>query len=1513
AATCSLNNCVSALSASATVTVASGGTPVAPPLISGTATICNGQSTVLSATNCAGVVSWSNGMTGTSISVNPSASTDYTATCFDGTCTSNNSNIITVTVNAYPSITTHPKNDADCNGNSVSFSVTASSVSGYQWQRKVPNGTFMDIPNAISNTLTVSNVGSSTDPNQTEYRVVLSNGTCSVTSTAAVLTVNSVVGSLADQTICDGANASFNLNNVVVSGNIQGYQWQKRIGTSGTWNDIAGATTTTLTINAATNADEQYYRCKVTFTAGSSTCARYTTEDDSNGAKLTVLVASTPNIGGTNAVCLGRSTTLTANNCDGTIAWSSGQTTPSITVSPTSNTSYTVSCTSSQCGFNVSSAPYLVTVNSTPQPEIITYDVISPATLTFAARITVPNATLMWYNRASGGTGTTTAPSFTAVGTYSYWVTQTNPITGCESARLPIIAKVLDYFRITQQPTNQVDCRGNSVFFGVVAVGPNPSFTYQWQRKRPNEPDFVNLVEEGNGIRGWYARTMAISNVGDDNNPNQTQYRCIISSGGQVLTSEISTLTVNSLTGSMPNLGICVGETNEFNLQNYFTITGNVLSYQWQTRPGTSGAWTNLSDGNGISGSTSSALKFIKATYEQGVYYRCLVKFNTQGFECTEPTDAAKLIVSGFPPAPSVSNVFYCQNSNAVRLKVDSPTQNLVWYSQETGGVGASTAPTPNTSIAGVFKYYVSDRTDEGCESPRAVINVEVGALPPAPKNTTITPINEGNVLTFSAEGTPVENQILRWYTSPTITTFSTTAPTFTTVGTYTRYVAQVSAFGCVGPRTGITATIIPSLKFTKQPLSQADCDGNSITFSITATAPSTFTYQWQRQKPNETSFIDIANETSASLKISDIGSNADPHLTKYRCVIKDDKNTAISEEAVLTVNAIAGILPTMSLCDGKVMKLSFSGLTVTGTVAAYQWQKKQGSSYIDIPTNTAGVAVINEIGTYRGKISFVVDKNTTCSRNTDDLKVEVKPTPVAPQVSNQNVCLNTPFDITKAVNVNNNLLWYESAIDTTADKTTPKVDVSKLGKVSYFVSQISAFGCESEQKSFDVVVSAIPEKPIISDLTYCRNAPSLALAATTSSQNQVVWYASLTAKDAFNQTPIPNTKLDGETVYFAAAKSVAGCESERVPLKVSVSPCIANFTNNFNNCLQVSADSVKGNQWFDLYDAAGRLYASVNPNGLNLGKVSISIRHYGRGSAAIPTTKNETKLMARYVDFQSSVLDEFPTPVSLRIYYLNEELSEYKTATNLPNLTINDFNIVHYDGVREDCGFENNDNFLEGNSYVIYKNVVGNQLAKDFFYLQFDVNEFSENAATANDFTEISFNGKETETQTVQLNWQSKFEVKAEKYILERSADCKNFVQIAEVKANGAASSYENTDFQPLAGKSCYRLVYIDKDGTKKYLDVIDVNFTSTTPICSVFPNPWNKGDEISLYLRNIKEKEIKLYDMLGQTYSFDMNQEASKIIKIRPDVHLSKGIHFLVVVGEDGKKCVQKVVINP
>ena len=50
-------------------------------------------------------------------------------------------------------------------------------------------------------------------------------------------------------------------------------------------------------------------------------------------------------IDGPETICTGTSAPLTATNCTGTLKWSTGETTPSITVSPTSATTYYVTCT----------------------------------------------------------------------------------------------------------------------------------------------------------------------------------------------------------------------------------------------------------------------------------------------------------------------------------------------------------------------------------------------------------------------------------------------------------------------------------------------------------------------------------------------------------------------------------------------------------------------------------------------------------------------------------------------------------------------------------------------------------------------------------------------------------------------------------------------------------------------------------------------------------------------------------------------------------------------------------------------------------------------------------------------------------------------------------------------------------------------------------------------------------------------------------------------------------------
>ena len=92
--------------------------------------------------------------------------------------------------NAAPAvITSQPLDRAVVVGSAASFTVVASSATAYQWQRSTDGGTsFADVPsaNAASYTTAVTVLAD----NNTRYRVVVSGAANSVTSSAALLTVN---------------------------------------------------------------------------------------------------------------------------------------------------------------------------------------------------------------------------------------------------------------------------------------------------------------------------------------------------------------------------------------------------------------------------------------------------------------------------------------------------------------------------------------------------------------------------------------------------------------------------------------------------------------------------------------------------------------------------------------------------------------------------------------------------------------------------------------------------------------------------------------------------------------------------------------------------------------------------------------------------------------------------------------------------------------------------------------------------------------------------------------------------------------------------------------------------------------------------------------------------------------------------------------------------------------------------------------------------------------------------
>ena len=134
----------------------------APTIISNKTLICGNEQATLTANNCTGLVTWSNGATGNTTVVTLTETTKFTAFCTTGSCISANSNSVEIVVGAPNKPTITCRTSSICLGETIS--ITATGCTGtIQWSNGASGGVLEVIPDATgSYTYTAtckSNVG----------------------------------------------------------------------------------------------------------------------------------------------------------------------------------------------------------------------------------------------------------------------------------------------------------------------------------------------------------------------------------------------------------------------------------------------------------------------------------------------------------------------------------------------------------------------------------------------------------------------------------------------------------------------------------------------------------------------------------------------------------------------------------------------------------------------------------------------------------------------------------------------------------------------------------------------------------------------------------------------------------------------------------------------------------------------------------------------------------------------------------------------------------------------------------------------------------------------------------------------------------------------------------------------------------------------------------------------------------------------------------------------------------
>ncbi|GGB68909.1 hypothetical protein GCM10007424_06090 [Flavobacterium suaedae] len=288
-------------------------------------------------------------------------------------------------------------------------------------------------------------------------------------------------------------------------------------------------------------------------------------------------------------------------------------------------------------------------------------------------------------------------------------------------------------------------------------------------------------------------------------------------------------------------------------------------------------------------------------------------------YEWSTPFCSSTIVINyagGDVPAPLVTDVNYCTGDIATVLSADILTDHTaIWYADETGGTPLAEAPTPDTSVAGITTYYVSQLSNNGCESPRAAITVTVTEMPVAD---ILPDVNECGVYTL-----PALSANNNYYTGSGGTGDMLTAGNEITTDQTIYIYAEVAGTNC-NDESSFSITIINTPAPTVTDVNY--CQGTAAT-ALTADVLANHTAIWYT---DETGGTPLSEAPTPDTSVAGI-------TTYY--VSQSETNGCESTRVPLTVTIIAmpqaDLINNQTACDSYILPaLSANNNYYTGTGA---------------------------------------------------------------------------------------------------------------------------------------------------------------------------------------------------------------------------------------------------------------------------------------------------------------------------------------------------------------------------------------------------------------------------------------------------------------------------------------------------------------------------------------------------------------------------------------------------
>lgn len=517
------------------------------------------------------------------------------------------------------------------------------------------------------------------------------------------------------------------------------------------------------------------------------------------------------------------------------------------------------------------------------------------------------------------------------------------------------------------------------------------------------------------------------------------------------------------------------------------------------------------------------------------------------------------------------------------------------------------------------------------------------------------------------------------------------------------------------------------------------------------------------------------------------------------------------------------------------------------------------------------------------------------------------------------------------------NTQWFSGSCGGTLLGTGNSITVSPTATTTYYtrrVGQCSTTGCASVTINVDQPNIA----PTISGGgTFCFGE-QVTLTATGGNipAGQFSWFENAVTNPSIGTGGSVTVSPNGTTDYIVEVHANGACaaaSSNTITVTVPTPDNTLSVNNSQSTC------TVNQNGYIHFLDPNGKLIASINSNGQNLGNVTAT--SYVE-AAPLQVQDCASSILTSVLDRHWVITPQFQPTGPVEVVLPMEQNEEQSLVTNANSnsnpdddlVGLTDIVLTKYAGPSNvDNDFQNNcfsqggnetlDLFTQGMSGFVdgyWPSYTGNDL-----YASYNINSFSEfwlhgsSNLSPLPVSLTSFNANCQSDNFTEVTWETASEMNASHFIVERSRDGVSWSNEHEVDAAGNANTLNSYSFEDhnvgIGFEGYYRLRQVDFDGEQTVYGPISVQCDEIkNAYMEVFPNPSSGSFTLRIFNNlKVEDANIVIQDVNGKVIQQQKTNINNGITTLLYDQkQLVKGMYYIRVIADGFDMAPKKLVIN-